>query len=121
MSQSRFMISAFIVSAGLLAGCAESPEAADAMAQEGARGPAATAPAATVNVNTASVAQLETLPGVGKATAERIVEYRQKNGNFKKVEDLMNVRGVGEKSFLRLKPLVTVAAPRAERAAQDQQ
>lgn len=91
-----------------------------AMAQEGARGTAA-APAATVNVNTASVAQLETLPGVGKATAERIVEYRQKNGNFKKVEDLMNVRGVGEKSFLRLKPLVTVAPPRTERAPQDQQ
>jgi len=65
---------------------------------------------APVNLNTASVAQLEALPGIGKATADRIVEYRQKNGSFKKAEDLMNVRGIGEKNFLKLKPLVTVGA-----------
>jgi len=44
--------------------------------------------------------------------AERIVEYRQKNGSFKKAEDLMNVRGIGEKNFLKLKALVTVGATR---------
>jgi competence protein ComEA len=73
---------------------------------------------APINLNTATVAQLETLPGIGKATAERILEYRQKNGSFKKVEDLMNVRGVGEKSFLKLKPLVTVTATKGESAGQ---
>jgi competence protein ComEA len=74
----------------------------------------------TLNLNTATVAQLEALPGIGRATAERILEYRQKSGGFKKVEDLMNVRGIGEKSFLKLKPMITVApAPaRTERAGQ---
>jgi len=63
-----------------------------------------------VNINTASAAELEALPGVGAKTAARIVEYRQKNGPFKKVEELMNVRGVGEKNFLKLKPQITVTA-----------
>jgi len=62
-----------------------------------------------VNLNTATQAQLETLPGIGATAAQRILEYRQKNGNFKKVEDLMNVKGIGEKAFLKLKPLLTVA------------
>ena len=75
-------------------------------------GPAASKGRATasapVNLNAASVAQLRTLPGVGASTAQRIVDYRQKNGGFKKIEELMNVKGIGEKSFLKLKPLVTV-------------
>lgn len=76
--------------------------------------PKATAAATSpVNLNTATVAQLETLPGIGAATAKRIVEHRQKNGAFKKVEELMNIKGIGEKSFLKLKPLVTVAAEKA--------
>jgi len=74
----------------------------------------APADAPALNLNSASAAELEKLPGVGPATAARIVEYRQKNGAFKKVEDLMNVRGIGEKSFLTLKPLITVAAPKGE-------
>jgi competence protein ComEA len=69
--------------------------------------------AAPVNLNTATAEQLATIPGVGAKTAERIIEYRQKNGGFKKVEDLMNVSGVGEKSFLKMKPLITVAAVKA--------
>jgi competence protein ComEA len=73
---------------------------------------------APLNLNTATAAQLVSLPGIGAKTAERIVEYRQKNGGFKKIEELMNVRGVGEKSFLKLKALITVTPPKAERTAQ---
>jgi competence protein ComEA len=70
-----------------------------------------------VNINTASPTELEALPGIGAKTAARIIEYRQKNGPFKKVEDLMNVRGVGEKNFLKLKPQITVAS-KAEHTGQ---
>jgi competence protein ComEA len=72
--------------------------------------PTATA-TAPVNLNTATAEQLATIPGVGPKMAERIIDYRQKNGGFKKVEDLMNVSGVGEKSFLKMKPLITVGTP----------
>jgi competence protein ComEA len=81
--------------------------------------PAAKASAAApLNLNTASVAQLETLPGIGRSTAERILQYREKSGGFKKIEDLMNVRGIGEKSFLKLKPLVTVSSAKGGNAEQ---
>ena len=69
-----------------------------------------TADKGVVNLNTATIEQLEELPGIGRATAQRILEYRQKNGNFTKVEQLMNVKGIGEKSFLKLKPLIVVTA-----------
>jgi competence protein ComEA len=79
------------------------------VASQAASRSATAAPAlALVNINTASAKELEVLPGIGQKTAARIVEFRQKNGPFKKVEELMNVGGIGEKSFLKLKPQLTV-------------
>ena len=65
--------------------------------------------AAKLDLNKATVAELQTLPGVGSRTAERIVEFREKNGPFKRIEDLMNVSGIGEKKFLKLKDRITVS------------
>lgn len=76
--------------------------------------PQTAAPAALIDINTASAADLERLPGVGARLAERIIEYRDKNGGFKKIEELMNVQGIGEKSFLRLKPLISITPPKTE-------
>jgi competence protein ComEA len=78
-----------------------------------------TAPAAAmINLNTATAAELEMLPGIGPKVAARIVEYRQKKGPFKKIEELMNVQGIGEKSFLKLRAQLTVTPPKADAAGQ---
>jgi competence protein ComEA len=69
-----------------------------------------------VNINTANADQLNALPGVGPKLAARIVDYRSKNGAFKKVEDLMNVQGIGEKNFLKLKPLITIGQAKTEKS-----
>jgi competence protein ComEA len=75
------------------------------------------APSGKVNLNTASASQLTAIPGIGDKLAARIVEYRQKNGSFKNTQELMNVKGVGEKSFGKLEPFVSAgdAKPAASR------
>jgi competence ComEA-like helix-hairpin-helix protein len=86
-----------------------------AEAQRASKPPVAAAPAEMVNLNTGTAAQIATLPGIGLKTAELVVQYREKNGPFKKIEEIMNVRGVGEKSFLRIKDRLTVAQPKSEK------
>src|SRR5688500_10159350 len=83
-------------------------------AQRAAKPPVATAVVANevVNLNSATAAQIASLPGIGPKTADLVVQYRVKNGPFKKIEEIMNVRGVGEKSFLKIKDRLTVAAPK---------
>jgi competence protein ComEA len=65
------------------------------------------AAAGKVNLNTATVEQLASLPGVGASLAARIVEYRTKSGGFKTANELMNVKGIGEKNFGKLEAHVT--------------
>ncbi len=66
------------------------------------------APGGKVNLNTADAALLETLPRVGPATAARIIAWREVNGRFTSIDELMSVSGIGEKTFAELSELVTV-------------
>ena len=68
--------------------------------------PAMAAETGSVNINTADEATLQLLPRVGPAVAKRIVEYREENGKFAEASDLMQVRGIGEKTFELLEPYV---------------
>jgi competence protein ComEA len=61
-----------------------------------------------VDLNAADAAALETLPGVGPATSAAILEWREQNGSFRSVDDLLGVSGIGEKTLEKLAPLVTV-------------
>jgi competence protein ComEA len=61
-----------------------------------------------ININTASQVELETLPGIGPTTAQKIIEYREANGLFARTEDIINVSGIGPGTYERIKDLITV-------------
>jgi competence protein ComEA len=69
---------------------------------------AAAADGDTVNINTADVAQLDTLPGIGPSTAEKIVEYRDTNGPFATIDEIMSVSGIGPAKFEQIQTFITV-------------
>jgi competence protein ComEA len=66
-------------------------------------------PQRPVNLNTATVTELMQLPRIGQKTAERIVAFRKQHGGFLRPEELMNVKGIGEKSFAKLKPFLSTS------------
>jgi competence protein ComEA len=72
-------------------------------------------PELRVDINEADVAELSRLPGIGEQVAKRIVAYRKENGPFEKAEELMNVRGIGEKSFLKLQPYLSLGSDKEKR------
>ncbi len=80
-----------------------------------AAGKAPRQPQRPVDLNTATVTELMQLPRVGQKTAERILAFRKQHGGFQRPEELMNVKGIGEKSFARLKPFLA-ATPHAASA-----
>ncbi len=61
-----------------------------------------------ININSADVEELTELPGIGSAYAKRIVEYRKEFGPFKKIEDLLNVRGIGDRTFEKIRDRITI-------------
>ena len=92
----------FFLAAAALVACVAVARAADSTD---------TASGGKVNINQASAAQLALLPRVGARAADRIVEYRKAHGSFGQAEQLMEVKGVGEKLFTELKPFVTLSGP----------
>jgi competence ComEA-like helix-hairpin-helix protein len=70
-------------------------------------------PAKPIDLNVANVKELQQLPGVGQVTAQRIIDMRQKSGRFRRVEDLLAIRGISQKKLEALRPYVTVSPPPA--------
>lgn len=62
----------------------------------------------SININTAAKDQLVQLPGVGNSTADKIIEYRETHGSFKRIEDIMKIKGIGQKKFDKMKAFITV-------------
>lgn len=77
-------------------------------AEPAARAKPSASSRAPVDLNEANAEQLTAVPGIGETLAARIVAFREEHGPFRRVEDLLKVRGIGEKSFQKLRPHVTV-------------
>ncbi len=98
----------------IVVGSVQSSSGNAASPEEGSGSSAASDSAGTaaqsgkVNINTATAEQLTALKGVGDATAQKIVEYRQQNGSFKTIEDIKNVSGIGDKRYAAIKDSITV-------------
>ena len=67
-----------------------------------------------ININTASQEQFEQIKGIGPGLAKKIIEYRESHGNFEKVEDLINVKGIGEKKLEKMKDIITISEENSE-------
>jgi len=68
-------------------------------------------PSKPIDLNVANVKELQELPGVGPVTAQRIIDLREKSGRFRRVEDLLAVRGISQKKLDAMRPYVTVSLP----------
>ena len=99
--KNALLLSSLVCLAGLVAGTAFASQSQEKTASTSEL---------RVDINKAGVAELSKLPGIGEQVAKRIIAYREENGPFEKAEELMNVRGIGEKSFLKLQPHITLGS-----------
>jgi len=97
------LVLAFVVVAALAVAALPPAAAAPAAAPK-----SASADARPVDINTAGATELQSVPGIGKSLAERILAFREKNGAFGSVDDLLKIQGIGEKSLQKLRPYLTV-------------
>ena len=81
-----------------------------------AHAPQLNTPVEKLDINHANAEALTTLPGIGKVKAKAIVDYRNTNGRFNSVDELINVRGIGDKTLQKLRPLVMVTPPKKSRS-----
>jgi len=95
---------------GVVSLCCAAPAAAAPGAPEGAS--AQVKGQGSVDVNAASEEELVNVPGIGKSLARRIVEFREKNGPYRQIEDLLKIQGIGEKSLQKLRPYLSVGKVR---------
>lgn len=100
----RYFLIALIAlgTAGALPGPGAAPAGPDARREVGS----------AVDINTATVEELMSVPGIGQVIAQRIVEFREKNGPYASVDDLLKVRGIGEKSLDRIRGRLVAGKPR---------
>jgi competence protein ComEA len=98
------LISALVALCGFAGGISASQDSENEEAKE-----------VLVDINHATVEELVELPGIGEQVAKRIVAYREKNGPFESTKELMNVRGIGEKSYLKLERYITLGGEKEQR------
>lgn len=103
----RVLIATTCLSLALMILCPLAPGVANAAASK------QEIPAAgQIDINDASADQLIVIPGIGKVMAERIVQFREEHGAFKRVEDLLKIKGIGEKSFQKIRAYVKIGKSR---------
>ena len=104
----RIAVRAVLSALCLIATLAAVPPAPAAEKPTAPPSASAAASSGPIDINRAGEVELASLPGIGEVVAKRIVEFRKEHGPFQRVEDLMKVKGIGEKSFEKLRPAITV-------------
>ncbi len=115
-----FIIAAAIIGYAIMSGVSDTPKYTAAKTKEQRikntvslqneifSNSSATPDSYIININTATKSELENLEGIGDKKAQAIIDYREANGSFQSIEDIMNVTGIGEKIFLNIKDKITV-------------